>query len=524
MNKTILIVMLISGMFSVASCSKEQQQNLPTEQSAVYAPINVNSSLDEFSLLTWGTAKAQPIATHEIQGELVNGKLYIFGGFDVNKRPQWTPTKRAYVYDPIADTWASIKSMPHEPFGSNFGGGTHVATATDETDIYLAGGYTSNANGTGQIFGTKQVWKYSVATNNYTRMPDLPLELAAGQLRYLNGKLHYIGGAKLSRTDTKMHLALDLNNPGAGWVTLASLNNAVNHPGGVVYNGKIYIMGGSHGQNEASVPQKTLQVYDEQTDSWTNLADMPVALDHILSTAVVYGNRIIVLGGQTAHNTPGKQVLAYEPETNKWTILSPMRAAKSAGVAAVINGNIYYTGGNFSAINYKGVPVINTPATELLPMADAFVRNGSFGSVNYGSDTLLIIKGSTVSNYYRSAYLKFSLADISRINSATLSVYARNTDNTSSLTLSAFGIDDDSWTENGLTFANAPQATSSALSIASVNNQFNRIDFDVTAFVQSQFAGDKLVSFALRDAANKNLTVQLNSKENSRYNAVLTIH
>ncbi|MBE9586187.1 DNRLRE domain-containing protein [Mucilaginibacter sp. JRF] len=525
MHKDMSKLALLAVIACLVCCKKSDNTTIPADPKPGNTIINppLKGADDNFTTMTWGTAKAQPTATHEIQGELVNGKLYIFGGFDVNKRPQWTPTKRAYVYDPVTDTWASIKSLPHEPFGSNFGGGTHVATATDGTDVYLAGGYTSNANGTGQIFGTKQVWKYSVAANNYTRMPDLPLELAAGQLRYLNGKIHYIGGAKLSRTDTKMHLALDLNNPDAGWVALASLNNAVNHPGGAVYNGKIYIMGGSHGQNEASVPQKTLQVYDGQTNTWTNLADMPVALDHILSTVVVYGNRIIVLGGQTAHNTPGKQVLAYEPETNKWTVLSPMRAAKSAGVAAVINGNIYYTGGNFSPINYKGVPVINTPATQLSPVADAFIRNGSFGMVNYGSDTLLTIKGSTVNNYFRSAYLKFSLADISAVNSATLSVYGRNSDNTGNLTLSAFGIDDNSWAENSLTFANAPQTTLSALSNAVANNQFGRIDFDVTAFVQSQFAGDKLTSFVIKDAANKNVTIQLNSKESSVNSPLLVI-
>jgi hypothetical protein len=89
--------------------------------------------------------------------------------------------------------------------------------------------------------------------------------------------------------------------------------------------------------------------------------------------------------------------------------------------------------------------------------------------------------------------------------------------------LSAFGVDDDNWAENGLTFANAPQVTSGALSIASVNNQFNRIDFDVTAFVQTQLAGDKLASFVVRDAANKNITVQLNSKESSNNAPALTI-
>lgn len=253
------------------------------------------------------------------------------------------------------------------PTGANFGGGTHVAVTTDGTDIYFAGGYTSNATGTGQIFGTKQVWKYNVISNVYSKLPDLPKSLAAGQLRYLNGKIHYMGGADLQRKDTNIHLVLDLNNIAVGWANLAPLNNAVNHPGGIVYNGKIYIIGGSHYQNEASIPQRTLQVFDEQSNTWTNMADLPFAIDHILSTVIIYGNRIIVLGGQTAYNTPGKQVFAYDPATNLWSTLNPMRAAKSAGVAAVLNGKVYYTGGNFSAINYKGEPLITIPAIQQIP-------------------------------------------------------------------------------------------------------------------------------------------------------------
>lgn len=483
-------------------------------------PVNEDNN---FSSITWNTAKAQPIATHEIQGEVVNGKLYIFGGFDVNKRPEWTPTKRAYVYNPVTDSWSSIKSLPQEPNGADFGGGTHVAVATDGTDIYLAGGYTANSAGTGQIFGTKQVWRYNVATNDYSKMPDLPQALAAGQLRYLNGKIHYIGGANASRSDTNIHLVLDLKNPEAGWMTLAPLINAVNHPGGAIFNGKIYIMGGSHHQNEASIPQRTLQVYDEQLNIWTKLADMPLAIDHILSSVVIYGNRIIVLGGQTAHNTPGKQVFAYDPATNVWSVLTPMRAAKSAGVAAVLNNNIHYTGGNFSAINYKGVPVSNTPAIDIYPSADATVRNGSFSAINFGNDTSLLIKGSTANSYLRATYLKFSLANVDVVNSATLSLYGRNIDNATAISLSSFGIDDDSWLETGLTYSNAPAPMTAISSTTIVDNQLKRIDFDVTAFVKAQVAGDKNASFLIKDVSNKSTTVQFQSRESSANRPMLVI-
>src|SRR5688572_22563121 len=216
----------------------------------------------DFTTISWGTAASQPASTHEVHGEVVNGKLYIFGGYDINKQPQWTPTKRSFVYNPATNQWAPIADLPHTPNGSGFGGITHVGLTTDGTNIYLAGGYPSNSTGTGQTFGTRQVWRYNVSSNTYTKLPDLPQSLAGGQLRYLNGKIHYISGTNLSRVDVGVHYALDLANLTAGWKTLASVSDPRNHAGSAVYGGKIYFIGGAHKQDNNTVTQKTVEVYN----------------------------------------------------------------------------------------------------------------------------------------------------------------------------------------------------------------------------------------------------------------------
>ena len=140
-----------------------------------YVPALAQS---EFVNINWGTATSQPYNVNEAQGEVVNGKLYSFGGFD-SRKSCCTPTKRAYVYNPVANTWSAIADLPYIPNGANFGGVTHAGITTNGTDIFIAGGYTSNSTGTGQIFGTKQVWKYIVSQNSYTRLPDLPVSIFA---------------------------------------------------------------------------------------------------------------------------------------------------------------------------------------------------------------------------------------------------------------------------------------------------------------------------------------------------------
>jgi hypothetical protein len=188
-----------TGAITVAKPLNYHTQNLYTltvratdtgglyDVATVVIKVTLGSTVGTFSTISWGTAASQPYVVYEAQGKVVKGKLYTFGGFDSGKMSQygyWTPTSRAYVYNPATNTWTSIASMPPMN-GTNYGGVTHAGFTTDGTDIYFAGGYTSNATGTGQIFGTREVWKYIVAENRYTRLPNLPRALASGQLEYL---------------------------------------------------------------------------------------------------------------------------------------------------------------------------------------------------------------------------------------------------------------------------------------------------------------------------------------------------
>lgn len=158
----------------------------------------------------------------------------------------------------------------------------------------------------------------------------------------------------------------------------------------------------------------------------------------------------------------------------------------------------------------------------LSPVADAYIRSGSYASANYGSDTGLIVKGAS-SSYARSSYIKFSLSSLSNISSAKLRLYGRNTDNTSSVSVSAYSVDNDSWTENGITYNNAPAATSPALGSASVSNQGQFYEFDASNYVINQFAGDKTVSFLITDPNNKNTNIVFNSRENTANSPQLVV-
>jgi hypothetical protein len=156
-----------------------------------------------------------------------------------------------------------------------------------------------------------------------------------------------------------------------------------------------------------------------------------------------------------------------------------------------------------------------TQSTTLSPLADAFVRNGSSSTINYGSDPSLAVKSSPSTGYTRVSYLRFSLNSVSNVSSAKLRIYGKNTESTQSVNTYVYGVDNDSWAENTITWNSAPAASTTALSSIAVNDQAKYYELDVTSFVKTQFAGDKVVTFLLKDPATINNLVAFNSKENA---------
>jgi hypothetical protein len=303
--------------------------------------------------INWTTAASQPYGNSEAQGVVVNGKLYVLGGFD-SQKPCCTPTSRTYVYNPATNAWSGLAPMPAMN-GTAYGGVTHAGLTTDGTNIYFAGGYTANANGTGQIFGTREVWRYNVAANTYTRLPDLPADRASGQLVYLNGELHHIGGTNKARTlDVGDHQVLPLQPLGTSWRTAAPLPNPRHHAGTAVLGGKIYFVGGQRGHDHALTTQTDVHVFNPATNGWTKVQSLPRGRGHISGSTFVHDNRIFVLGrgNHPRHFDAGRDSL--RPGANTWTAYTGLPAARSSGVAGAINGTLYYTTGLSSRTTYKG--------------------------------------------------------------------------------------------------------------------------------------------------------------------------
>lgn len=271
-------------------------------------------------------------------------RLYVFGGFSGTSGP----ITESHYYETTADQWVKVADLPERI--------THAGVAQTSEDVYFVGGYVGTGKGYQQVFGSSNVWKYNFASNTYSRIKDLPAKYAGGGAEIVNGKLHYFGGYNLNRTDTGVHLVLDLADPSANWQSAASMTTARNHMGHVAYGGKIYAIAGQTGTDEGLVTRREVEIFDPATGAWTSAKPIPAGVSHVSSATFVMGDRIIVAGGESAHNVQVRTVWAYTPATDTWQALTSLPAARFSGVAAAINGQLHFATGGSTTSNWVGIP------------------------------------------------------------------------------------------------------------------------------------------------------------------------
>ena len=133
--------------------------------------------------IQWQQIANAPQAKFESMGDVVNNKLYVFGGF---KNAQIQATSQVAVFDPASGTWSTRDNMPKAL--------THSGTANDGQYIYLAGGYVGDWHGLVTPV-TNDVWRYDTVNDTWTRMLSLPNARAAGRwCEWAQAALFWRGG------------------------------------------------------------------------------------------------------------------------------------------------------------------------------------------------------------------------------------------------------------------------------------------------------------------------------------------
>lgn len=225
-----------------------------------------------------------------------------------------------------------------------------------------------------------------------------------------------------------------------------------------------------------------------------------------------------------ANNETGVKVERRASTAATWDLVATLSAdAASYLDASVVAGTAYSyrvravnAGGESANSNEAAVttPAANAPIT-LTSSGDAYVRDGSYASSNFGGATEIVIKKSTAS-YNREGFISFDLSSLSgTLSSALLRLYGKLQDNSgANVVTDVYGVNG-VWQESTLTWNNRPTATGTKLGSITVKDGTARwYELDIASYLNAErAAGRTTATLVLRNPATASPYTTFGSRE-----------
>lgn len=268
----------------------------------------------------WKTFADMNSERQEVASAVLNGKIYVLGGLEMDAQDSNVPRATRYVeaYNPATDTWAYVQDLP----SANH----HNAAAVAGGKLYAFGGVG------------KATFVYDPVNNSWTRVADTKFSHAnTAAVGVINDKIYVAGGESDADKAEVYDPASDT------WTPIASMKVMRHHCAGGVINGKFYVVAG----RLTPASPTALEVYDPQTNNWTTLASMPTPRSGV--AAAVVNGELYVFGGEGGGLHP--EVEVYNPESNSWRRAPDMPIPRHGIWSAVIGNRIHLAGGGI-AENY----------------------------------------------------------------------------------------------------------------------------------------------------------------------------
>mmetsp|Transcript_7338 Transcript_7338/g.22365 ORF Transcript_7338/g.22365 Transcript_7338/m.22365 type:complete len:719 (+) Transcript_7338:142-2298(+) len=273
-----------------------------------------------------GTSEAEPPIVREAQGAMVDGVLYLFGGFipwpqDTTKlfkimttdSWKWAP----YEVGGTDGNWSRLTDMP-----INFYGNTHCGNTVDyeKKIIYISGGLALPLTvaevdlAFADAVSTSTFLAYSIEDDTWDQLEDIPYPVGGGAAVYsqYDGRLHVVSGTQSQgdhdiffrdwepiNIDLPNHWAYDPVND--SWTELESTTVIRNHITATYLGSKIYVVGGQILTYESCANVAVVECYDTSLPDgegyWTKVQTLPAGRGHIGGSLLPMDNHILLIGG-----------------------------------------------------------------------------------------------------------------------------------------------------------------------------------------------------------------------------------
>jgi N-acetylneuraminic acid mutarotase len=238
---------------------------------------------------------ARPYVGDHHAAEVVNGKLYLFGGLGGGSEG------KVQIFDPVANTWSEGAPMP-------FAAGS-TSTALIKGKVYVAGGIVGSST-------VALAAVYNPVTNTWGSLPPMPQprnHAAAGT----DGQRFFIFGGR---------------GPGSG-------------DGNVV----------AEGFDDVQIYDPVSNTWTSSSTSGSTIAKLPQKRGG-MGKAAFLGGEFYVIGGETTSSGTGQvagnvynRVDVYDPLSNRWRLDANLPTARHGIFPLAHDGKIWVAGGGTQA-------------------------------------------------------------------------------------------------------------------------------------------------------------------------------
>ena len=285
----------------------------------------------------WVRKADLPIEVSWLSANVVNGRIYVMGGFDWHTDNQVGSTK-VEVYDPVTNTWANKADM--------LTGRGSLASEVVGGKIYAMGGSPEAS-----FPSIATVEAYDPTTDSWSRLTDMLEALDGATAIQVDGKIFVIGGTQFnSLTQERISIStVEEYDPETNtWAKKTEMPTPRYTLSSCVINGKIYVIGGMISTFQMVTPEyatQAVEVYDPRTDTWAKKADMPAP--RAGAAAAVLNGKIYVFGGTDIDfGSATSTIFEYDPNSDAWTTGPDMPFNRLGLTANVIHGKVYIIGGS----------------------------------------------------------------------------------------------------------------------------------------------------------------------------------
>jgi N-acetylneuraminic acid mutarotase len=261
---------------------------------------------------------------------LPNGRVLVTGG------EYWGPNaalNSSELYNPATNLWTNAGNLSQ-------GRRQHTSTLLANGSVLVAGGYNAAfvAVASAEVLDDPQ--RVTAATND---------SLNTARSRHtatllLDGRVLVAGGGGGSGPLSSAELYDRATN---SWSLTGSMNVArAFHTATLLTDGRVLVAGG---MTSGGAALYSAEVYDPQTATWSYVGSMLGSAPDgraLHSATLLADGRVLVAGGQEDVSTLISSVEIFDPQTNSWSDADPLPVARSTHRATLMkDGTVFLTGG-----------------------------------------------------------------------------------------------------------------------------------------------------------------------------------